>query len=89
MTYRIPKLALSDIVAIYWFDAHQKAESGGTANEVLESECNLVDIGFFVGCNKRYVVIATEVDLTEGNTFRHMHYIPKVNITRIDKIGRP
>jgi hypothetical protein len=83
MTYRIPALALHNIIAVHWFDAHQLPEAAGASKDLLDSECLLCDVGFYIGENKRYIAIATETDTKEPDSFRHVHYIPKVNITRI------
>lgn len=88
MKYRIPKLALRDVIAIYWFDAHQSPDVYGASKDLLDSEYKLCDVGFYIGQSRQYLVIATEADADSKDNFRHIHYIPKVNVIRIDKLGR-
>lgn len=84
MAYKIPKLKPGAIIAIHWFDAHQKAEASGKSAELVNSNCELVDVGFYVGITKRFVVIAVERDAYDSDDYRHVHYIPRVNCTKIE-----
>lgn len=89
MAYKIPKIKLGAPIMVDWFDAHHDETAFGSSKELVEVTCNLVDIGFFVGSNKKYITIAVEKDRDDPDDFRHTHHIPKVNITQVTLLEVP
>jgi hypothetical protein len=81
MAKRLKYPAKGAPVVIHWFDAHERVETG-RAEELLETQCEVKDIGYYLGHKGKFVTIATEEMHTD--VYRHVHSIPKVNIIRIE-----
>lgn len=85
---KIPKIPIGTPVIIHWFDAHEGQDSGGHPKQLTKTDCELLDVGFFVGAKGKFVTIAVEKDAEDaGDYFRHTHHIPKVNITRVEVLS--
>lgn len=85
---RVPKIG--SIVVVRWFDAWRDATEDGSAEEVLKTVATLEleDVGFYIGERDEYVIISEERGISEqvGESYRHVHRIPKVNIISVTVI---
>lgn len=72
-------------VIVHWFDSHQRDDLSGKAKELIDTNLELQDIGYFIGQKGRYVSIGSEWYPDEAK-FRHIYSFPKVNILRIETL---
>ncbi len=82
---RIPRFKVGTPLIIRWFDAHQDSDAHGSPKELVDTNCELEDMGFYLGSKGAFVSLATERWVDESS-YRHTHHIPKVNIISITKL---
>lgn len=71
------------IVKIKWFDAWKEGDRQiYDITEVKDVKTVLEDVGFYLLEKDEYVVIAEERG--EDDYYRHLHYIPRVNVIEIE-----
>lgn len=73
-------------VYVEWADAESDAEWGDekAIDKWMEKECLIYDIGWMVGRDKKYIVIASQ--LAHDGTFGNRTKIPRSWIRKIEKI---
>ena len=86
---RIPNIKPGTPVIVHWFDAHEDSSKFGGHKDLVDTNCELLDIGFWIGAKGRFVTIAVEKDLRDGDYYRHTHHFPKVNIIEIKVLDEP
>ena len=72
-----------DTLLVSWFDAWCEGSRTTDGKDIESATCNLYDVGFFIRTLDNYLVIAQEFD-PESEDFRDIHYIPFVNIIKVD-----
>lgn len=81
------RLKVGTPVIIHWFFAHADLEKSGNPKDLLDTKCELLDIGFYLGAKGDFVSLAFGRDVHDHKYYRHDNHIPKVNIISIEALA--
>lgn len=88
--FKVPTIKPGTPVIVHWFDAHQDASEMGEAKDLLDGECEILDVGFWMGQKGKFITIAVEKYLGSWQgQYRHVNRIPKVNLIDITVLHVP